>query len=152
MFDPEHLRVIFEQSLESSPAAVSGAGPRRNLPEQIPDQLLERLRIADGSALRALPQIVEAIATEANGKWRLHLQFEPLPGTPVKLELRPDGTGGDDDERVVLAKNLVAGKVYVGDRGYEKYSLFNEIATAQVRLHHFVDRAHARPRSRNHEH
>jgi hypothetical protein len=131
VFDPEHLRVIFEQSLESSPAAVTGAGPRRNIPEQIPDQLLERLRIVDGSALRALPQIVEAVSAEANGKWRLHLQFEPLPGTPAKLELRPDETGGDDDERVVLAKNLVAGKVYVGDRGYEKYSLFHEIVTAR---------------------
>ena len=30
VFDPEHLRVIFEQSLECSPAAVTGAGPRKN--------------------------------------------------------------------------------------------------------------------------
>ena len=30
VFDSEHLRVIFEQSLECSPAAVTGAGPRKN--------------------------------------------------------------------------------------------------------------------------
>lgn len=128
VFDPEHLRTIFERLLKGSTSAVD-AGPRRKLPATIPHQLLERIRVVDGSALRALPQIVEAMSTDAAGKWRLHLQFEPLPGTPENLVIRPDD-GGENDERVVLARQLVAGKVMVGDRGYEKYSLFNDIVDA----------------------
>ena len=130
VFDPQHLGIIFEQMLEAS-TSVTGAGPRRNIPHSIPDQLLERIRVVDGSALRALPQIVHAMSTDAGGKWRLHLQFEPLAGTPEHVELRPDETGGDDDERAVLAASLVAKKVYVGDRGYYKYQLFNDIVDAK---------------------
>jgi len=131
VFDPEHLKIIFEQMLADHPQALVGAGPHRKIPQSLPDELVEKLVAADGSALRSLPQIVSAISTDANGKWRLHVQFEPLAGTPSSVALRPDDVGGEHDERAVLAANLVAGKVYIGDRGYEKYKLFEQIVLAK---------------------
>ncbi len=127
VFDPELLVPIVEGLLADLPKGHAGPGPRRRLSENIPRELAEKLVATDGSALRALPQIVKAFGADADGKWRIHLQFQVLSGTPQALHIRPDGVGGDCDERSVLAAHVVAGKVYIADRGYERYALYEQI-------------------------
>jgi hypothetical protein len=138
VFDPELLVPLIEELLASLPAGQSGAGPNRRIPDNIPRELAERLIAADGSALRALPQIVKA-ASRAGGSWKVHLQFRPLTGLPVSAKL---GREYEDDEREVLASNLKAGCVYIGDRGYEKYGLYNDIVDAKS---DYVIRGQLRP-------
>lgn len=124
VFDPELLVPIIEDLLAQVPAS-----PRGKTFSHIPDELVRRLVAVDGSALRALPQVVAAAG--GNGKWRLHLQFEVWNGIPGSAEITPDETGGEADERRVLARHLKPGKMYLADRGYERYALFEEIVQAR---------------------
>lgn len=121
VFDPALLVPLIEELLADLPAQHAGPGPQRSIPETIPHELADKLRIADGSTLRALPQIVQCVA---EGSWKLHLQFRPLQGLPASATLAPEYAC---DERDVLAMNLEPGCVYLADRGYERYSLFNQI-------------------------
>jgi hypothetical protein len=126
VFDPELLLPLIEELLADLPKGQSGSGPHRHIPDTIPRELAERLVAVDGSALRALPQIVKA-ASHQGGAWKMHLQFRPLRGLPVSAKL---GREYEDDERDVLASNLEADCVYIADRGYEKYALYNQIVQA----------------------
>jgi hypothetical protein len=125
VFDPALLVPIFQQLLQELPAHHAGPGPQRSISTTIPQELAEKLRVVDGSTLRALPQIVQNIA---DGSWKLHLQFRPLPGLPSKAMVEPEYTV---DERDVLAQHLEADCVYIGDIGYERYALFNQIVAAR---------------------
>lgn len=125
VFDPELLEPIFRELFAQLPAKA----PRAT--GNIPLELVRRLTAVDGSALRALPQIVAAVGSERGAKWRLHLQFEVHREIPEHAALTPDETGGDDDERSVLSRNLRAGRAYLLDRGYERYRLFNDIVAAR---------------------
>jgi len=71
-----------------------------------------------------LPQIVQSVA---EGSWKIHLQFRPLAGLPSTVTLAPEYAV---DEREVLAQHLEADCVYMGDLGYERYALFNQIVAA----------------------
>ena len=93
---------------------------------QLPEELVRRLTAVDGSALQALPQIVAA-AGRSRGKWRMHLQFEVWRELPQRMAITPDEAGGEADERSVLSRMLQRERVYVVDRGYERYALFEQI-------------------------
>jgi len=56
----------------------------------------------------------------------LHTHFEVDRSVPVRMDLTPDG-GGDNDERSVLERTLETDRLYVMDRGYAKFGLFNRI-------------------------
>jgi hypothetical protein len=62
-------------------------------------------------------------------KWRLHSHFEVAKSWPVRMDLAPNG-GGEYDERAMMAKVLEADRLYVTDRGYQKFALFNQIVAA----------------------
>ena len=62
-------------------------------------------------------------------KWRLHTHFEVDRFVPTRIEVTPDG-GGEHDERAVLGRTLEADRLYVMDRGYAKFTLFNRIVKA----------------------
>ena len=68
VFDPQLLEPILEGLLADLPQQQTGPGPRRNVPETIPEELAAKLLATDGSSLRALPQIVNAIGARDNGK------------------------------------------------------------------------------------
>jgi hypothetical protein len=59
-------------------------------------------------------------------KWRLHTHFEVDRSVPARIDVTPDG-GGDNDERAVLERTLETDRLYVMDRGYAKFSLFDRI-------------------------
>ncbi len=85
----------------------------------------------DGTLLDALPLLVEAMQLnhEAGSglvKWRLHAQFEIENYAPTRIDVTRNG-GGDRDEKAVLERTLESGRCYIKDRGYAKFTLFNEI-------------------------
>jgi hypothetical protein len=89
------------------------------------------LTLVDGTLLSALPLLIQAMwLKEQTGsglvKWRLHTHFEVDRFVPTRVAVTPDG-GGEHDERAVLAGTLEADHLYVTDRGYAKFALFNRI-------------------------
>ncbi len=89
------------------------------------------ITLVDGSLIAALPRIMEASFRKAKTgsgtvKWRLHTHFELLRGVPIRIDVTPDG-GGPYDERAMLEATLEADRLYVTDRGYAKFALFNKI-------------------------
>lgn len=90
--------------------------------------------LVDGSLLSALPQLVQAMwLKEQTGsglvKWRLHTHFEVDGYIPTRIDVTPNG-GGEHDERSVLERTIEADRLYVMDRGYAKFALFNKIVKA----------------------
>jgi hypothetical protein len=95
----------------------------------------QTITLVDGSLISALPKIMEASwrkANDGNGmvKWRLHTHFEVLRGVPTRVDVTPNG-GGEHDERAVLARVIEPDRLYVTDRGYAKFVLFNQIVTSK---------------------
>lgn len=77
--------------------------------------------------------LIEAVANMAWATWRsdrngikVHTQFEILKGIPVDMDV----TDANGNEKTVLAGQLQAHRIYVMDRGYAKYSLFQDILKA----------------------
>ena len=94
----------------------------------------QTITLVDGSVIAALPKIMEASWRKADGgsglvKWRLHTHFELLRGVPIRIDVTPNG-GGEYDERAVLQATIESDRLYVGDRGYAKFALFNKIVSA----------------------
>lgn len=122
IFNPELLRgVIEELGQQLQPVARD---PRLN---QVP----HTLTAIDGTLLAALPLMAEAtLLNHQKGsglvKWRLHTQFEIENYVPTRVDVTRNG-GGDRDERAVLSRTLERDRCYVKDRGYAKFTLFNEI-------------------------
>lgn len=97
-------------------------------------EIKQTITLVDGSLIAALPKIMEASWRKANQgsgmvKWRLHTHFELLRGVPTRIDITPNG-GGDHDERAVLETTIEGDRLYVADRGYAKFSLFNTIVAA----------------------
>src|SRR4030042_1773131 len=82
------------------------------------------LTAVDGTLLKGLPKIAWALWIDDKHKAiKNHVHFEILKGVPVKATI----TDGNGNEKDVLADTLDAGRVYVLDRGYAKYSLLQKI-------------------------
>ncbi|HMO13068.1 MAG TPA: transposase family protein [Pirellulaceae bacterium] len=87
--------------------------------------------LVDGTLMSALPRMMEASwrkENDCNGlvKWRLHTHFEVDQYVPRRIDVRPDG-GGALDERAVLERTIEPDQLYVMDRGYANFALFNSI-------------------------
>jgi hypothetical protein len=82
------------------------------------------LTAVDGTLLKGLPKIARALWIDDKHKAiKNHVHFEILKGVPVKATI----TAGNGNEKDVLADTLDAGRIYVLDRGYAKYSLLQKI-------------------------
>jgi len=96
------------------------------------DDLPGRLTVVDGTELSALARLTgQAIAGR---EIKLHTHFEPLTGVPVDIEL----TAARDSEIANLRQRLLPARVYVQDRGYACFELFQGIVDIGS---HFVGRA-----------
>jgi hypothetical protein len=120
VFDPELLREIFE---DLAGAAVASDAVER--PTGLPDGL--GVLASDASILEALPRMVWALwlRKEHNGV-KLHLDFDVLKGIPVRAEV----THARESETRRLASRLVAGFLYVIDRGFADYGFFQAMIDA----------------------
>jgi hypothetical protein len=95
----------------------------------------QTITLVDGSLIAALPKIMEASWRKSNAgsgmvKWRLHTHFEVLRGVPTRIDVTPN-RGGAHDERAVLERAIEGDRLYVTDRGYAKFALFNKIVAAK---------------------
>ena len=85
---------------------------------------LEDLVAVDGSLLPALPRMRWALWQDDRHKAaKMHVQFEVLRGIPVRVEV----SHGSGSETEALRRQLTAGHLYVTDRGYADYQLFQDI-------------------------
>ena len=125
VFDPERLKeIIGELGEQLQPLGVD---PRLK-------DIRHTITLVDSTLLSILPHLTEASLKPTNTsglvKWRLHTHFEVDRHVPRRIDVTPDG-GGDRDERAVLERTVAADRLYVMDRGYAKFALFNRIAKAQ---------------------
>jgi hypothetical protein len=98
-------------------------------------QINQTITLVDGSIVSALPSIMQASVfkrTEGSElvQWRLHTHFEVDRYVPTRIDVTPNG-GGDYDERAVAEKTIEKDRLYVMDRGYAKFVLFNSIVQSQ---------------------
>ena len=125
VFDAERLKdIIGELGQQLQPLAL----------DKRLQNIDHTITLVDGSLIAALPRIMEASFRKAKTgsgmvKWRLHTHFELLRGVPTRIDVTPDG-GGPHDERAMLEATIEADRLYVTDRGYAKFLLFNKIVMA----------------------
>ena len=95
------------------------------------DDLPGILTAVDGTELSALAKLAGRMIEGRDIK--LHTHFEPLTGVPVDMDL----TAAGDSEIENLLRHLLPGRVYVKDRGYACFRLFQGIVDIRS---HFVCR------------
>jgi hypothetical protein len=95
------------------------------------DDLPGRLTAVDGTELSALAQLADRMIQGRDVK--LHAHFEPLAGVPVDVDLTAAGAGEIEN----LRGRLLPERVYVQDRGYACFELFQAIIDVRS---HFVCR------------
>ena len=85
------------------------------------EDLPGKLTAVDGTELSALAKLAGVMIEGRDIK--LHTHFEPLTGVPVDIDL----TAATDSEIDNLLRRLLPGRVYVKDRGYACFQLFQAI-------------------------
>jgi hypothetical protein len=85
---------------------------------------LKDLTAVDGSLLPALPRMAWALwLDDSHRAAKMHLAFEVFRAIPTDVRV----TDGNASERQQLRALLQAGRLYVMDRGYAEYQLFQDI-------------------------
>lgn len=126
VFDAERLKeVIAELGAQLEPLSRD----KRLL------DIRQKLTLVDGTLVSALPRLMQASWLKSQTgsglvKWRLHTHFEVDRYVPARIDITPDG-GGPHDERAVLERTIESDRLYVMDRGYAKFALFNAIVAVQ---------------------
>jgi hypothetical protein len=125
VFDSQRLQAIISE-LGAKAAPLGRDAKLRDIQQNI--------TLVDGSLVSALPSLIQASffkdsTQDSTVKWRLHTHFEIANHLPTRIDVTPDGRG-ENEERPVLARTLESDRLYVMDRGYQKFSLFNQIVDA----------------------
>jgi len=117
VFNPKLLAGIFSNLAQQ--AAAQNAPLR---PVGIPEELA--LIAVDGTLLDALSRMLWALWLEKyTNAVKVHVHFDILRGVPVYIDLTP----GNGDERESLRLHLEEKRLYIVDRGYKDYKLFEDI-------------------------
>ena len=92
----------------------------------------QTLTAVDGSVVETLARVARlSWLPKAKGAslcgYRLHTQFEVLRGVPSRIDVTPAKPKGEHDERAVLARSVEPDRMYMMDRGYAQFSLWNAI-------------------------
>lgn len=118
VFDADALRDIITELAGRIPAGIPHDG----------HEALKDLTAVDGSLLPALPRMAWALwLDEDHRAAKMHLTFEVLRGIPTQVTVTP-GNGSENDQLRAL---LQPGRLYVIDRGYAEYQLFQDIVDAK---------------------
>jgi len=118
VFKPEMLDEIIAQLWQELPGHQ-----RPELFQNLPG----RITLVDGTVIRTLRTVAEAMWLENKAGWRLHLQFDVDHHVPSAFALTPPKNTGKSDEKYVLRTKLAPGHTYVMDRWFAQFSLFNDI-------------------------
>jgi hypothetical protein len=90
-------------------------------------EALRGLTAVDGTLLAALPKMAWALwVDDEHRAVKMHLHFDVLKGVPVEATVTP----GSASETAQLRATLQPGRLYVVDRGYAEYQLFQDIMDA----------------------
>jgi hypothetical protein len=90
-------------------------------------EALRGLTAVDGSLLPALPKMAWALWLDPQHRAaKMHVHFDVLKGVPVETTV----TAGNHSETEQLRATLQAQRLYVIDRGYADYQLFQDIIDA----------------------
>jgi hypothetical protein len=118
VFDPELMVPILESVINQLPDL-----PRDGRVNW--DLLPGRVRAMDGSFLRCLPKMTWAVfrTQSRNRGVKLHLQFDIQTGAPASADI----TVALGSEKKALRNRLQQGMLYLIDRGYTDYRLFQAI-------------------------
>jgi hypothetical protein len=118
VFDPALLREIIGQLATQALPLVHGREA----------EALHGLTAVDGSLLPALPKMAWALWLDPQHRAaKMHVHFDVLKGIPVDTTV----TSGNGSEIEQLRATLQAHRLYVIDRGYAEYQLFQDIIDAQ---------------------
>lgn len=118
VFDPGNLAAILSDLLGRLPA---DKGQSRL------EDVKQIVTAVDGTLLKALPRVTWALwLNDGQRAAKAHVQFEILKGVPSRMEV----TAANASEREVFERSLGAGRLYLTDRGYAKFSLFQAILDA----------------------
>jgi len=91
------------------------------------DDLPGILTAVDGTLIPALSKMTWALWKTDRQAVKAHAQFDLQKHVPVKMTI----THGNGNEKQVLADELEPGRIYVKDRGYAGYALFQQILDSQ---------------------
>ena len=123
VFDPELLVEIIQELLGQIPQSPTADARLKSL-AHVPTAV-------DGTILLQLPQVTQAcFAFRRDRGWKLHTHFEVLRLVPIRSQLTNASGQGEASEKAVLRSSLEADRTYIIDRGYEDFSLFNDIVAA----------------------
>jgi IS4 transposase len=118
VFDPELLHAIIGDIAAQTLPLVRGKEA----------EALRGLTAVDGSLLPALPKMAWALWLDPQHRAaKMHIHFDVLKGVPVEATV----TAGNDSETEQLRATLQARRLYVIDRGYAEYQLFQDIIAAR---------------------
>jgi hypothetical protein len=126
VFEPELLQaIVTELGAELSPHARD---PRLA-------ELRQAITLVDGTLLPALPRIAEAMwlttrTGTAHHAWRLHTQFSLDRHVPLRMDLTNGRNSGPANEKNVLRQQFAPDHLYVMDRGYAQFTLFDDVVAA----------------------
>jgi hypothetical protein len=114
VFDPALLRNILGDLAQQALPLLHGREA----------EALRGLTAVDGTLLDALPKMAWALwLDDEHRAVKMHLQFDVLKGVPSDATV----TCGNGPEIEELRATLQAGRLYVIDRGYAEYQLFQDI-------------------------
>jgi hypothetical protein len=118
VFDSELLRQIIPELAAKVLPTARGKDARA----------LRNLIAVDGSLLPALPKMAWALWRDKDHRAaKMHVHFDVFKGVPADVTI----TKGNGSEREQLRKMLKPGHIYVEDRGYEDFQLFQDIVDAR---------------------
>lgn len=118
VFDPELLHAIIGDIAAQAVPLVDGREA----------EALRGLTAVDGSLLPALPKMAWALWLDPQHRAaKMHVHFDILKGVPVETTV----TSGNGSETQQLRATLQAQRLYVIDRGYAEYQLFQDIIDAR---------------------
>jgi hypothetical protein len=134
VFDPEQLKEIAKELGDQLPLKLAGKQPKGFDPSTINNLqgLGKTITAVDGSIVQVLARIAELSWIKVRDGaptcgYRLHTQFEVLRGIPNRIDATSANPKGEADERKVLERTLEPDRLYVMDRGYQKWGLWNAI-------------------------
>jgi Transposase DDE domain len=117
IFDPALLRNIIGDLAAQALPQIHGREA----------EALRGLTAVDGTLLTALPKMAWALwVDDEHRAVKMHLHFDVLKGVPVEATT----TAGNASETAQLRATLQPGRLYVIDRGYAEYQLFQDIIDA----------------------
>jgi hypothetical protein len=118
----EAANVFDARKLEEIIAELAARIPQQTLTRD--QQALKNLTAVDGSLLPALSKMAWALwLDDEHRAAKMHVAFEVLRGIPVKVTI----TEGNGNEKHELRGMLEPDRLYVIDRGYVEYQLFQDI-------------------------